>query len=92
MNNAQIAATLDTLADLLEFKGENPFRVRAYRNGARVVRDLGEPASVILQQSDRSLTEFAGIGKDLAEKIAALVATGELALLVELQRECRPAC
>ncbi len=87
MNNAQIAATLDTLADLLEFKGENPFRVRAYRNGARVVHDLSEPVTAILEQPNRSLTEFTGIGKDLAEKIATLVATGELPLLVELQKE-----
>ena len=43
MNNARIADVFDQIADLLEFQGANPFRVRAYRNGARTVRDFPEP-------------------------------------------------
>ncbi len=42
MNNAHIAAVFDEVADLLEFQGANPFRVRAYRNAARTIRDLPE--------------------------------------------------
>ena len=60
MNNPQIAAAFDTLADLLEFKGENPFRVRAYRTAARLIHDLSEPVTVILASPDRKLTDLAG--------------------------------
>lgn len=87
MNNIQISATFDTLADLLEFKGENPFRVRAYRTAGRIIHDLSEPVADILKDPERKLTDLAGIGKDLADKIATLVTTGELPMLVELQRE-----
>lgn len=77
MNNAQIAAVFDEIADILEFQGANPFRVRAYRNGARVVSDLGEPLATIATDSERKLTDIDGIGKDLAEKIATLLETGQ---------------
>ena len=43
MTNSQIADIFQQMADLLEFQGANPFRVRAYRNGARTIRDLAEP-------------------------------------------------
>ncbi|RIK79953.1 MAG: DNA polymerase/3'-5' exonuclease PolX [Planctomycetota bacterium] len=84
MDNARIADTFDHIADLLEFTGANPFRVRAYRNGARTIRDLSEPAAAILADENRSLTDIDGIGKDLADKIAALVAGEKLPLLEEL--------
>jgi DNA polymerase (family X) len=67
MTNAQIAAVFDEIADLLEFQNANQFRVRAYRNGARTIRDLTEPAESILADSSRSLTDLQGIGKDLAD-------------------------
>lgn len=84
MNNAHIAAVLDEIADLLEVQNANLFRVRAYRNGARTVRDLSEPAATILCTAGRSLTEIDGIGKDLAEKIATLCQTGTLPFHQEL--------
>lgn len=84
MTNGQIADTLDRIGDLLEFEGANPFRVRAYRNGARVLRDLTESAAAIVEDADRALTDLDGIGKDLAEKIAALVTSGSLPFLDEL--------
>ena len=43
MNNAQICSIFDEIANLLEFENANPFRVRAYRNGAHVINDLAEP-------------------------------------------------
>ena len=85
MTNLEIADAFDQLADLLEFQGANPFRVRAYRNGARRLSDLSEPAVAILQDPERSLTDLDGIGKDLAEKIEMLVATGRLPQLEELK-------
>jgi DNA polymerase (family 10) len=87
MTNAQIAAVFDEIADLLEFQNANQFRVRAYRNGARTIRDLTEPAESILADSNRSLTDLPGIGKDLADKIAVLVETGDLPMRQELQAE-----
>ncbi|HWA99328.1 MAG TPA: DNA polymerase/3'-5' exonuclease PolX [Pirellulales bacterium] len=84
LSNVDIAAVFDEIADLLEFTEANPFRVRAYRNGARTLRDLTEPAAAIACDSNRSLTEIEGIGKDLAERIKTLCATGDLPLRQEL--------
>ena len=84
MTNHEIAAVFEHVADLLEFQGANPFRVRAYRNAARTIHDFGQSAADIVAKADHSLTEIAGIGKDLAEKVATLVQTGSLPLLDEL--------
>ena len=83
MQNPDIARLFDEVADLLEIKNENPFRIRAYRNASRIVRDYPEPlADLVGRGSD--LTEIAGIGDDLAEKITAIVTTGELPLHQQL--------
>jgi DNA polymerase (family 10) len=87
MNNARIADLFDEVADLLEFTDANPFRVRAYRNGARTIRDLGESLATIKADADRALTDIAGIGKDLAAKIVELLDTGELAMHRQLLTE-----
>lgn len=84
MTNSEIAAVFEQVADLLEFQGANPFRVRAYRNGARAIRDLAESAAEYVAGEGRELTEIPGIGKDLAEKVATLVQTGTLPMLDEL--------
>ena len=84
MTNAKIAEVFDQLADLLEFQDANPFRVRAYRNASRTIRDLPEPVTGILSSDDRKLTDIKGIGKDLVEKCRVLVETGNLPLLDEL--------
>ena len=56
MDNTKIAKTLDQLADLLEFTGANAFRLRAYRNGARMIRDLPDSIqSKIAAAEDLSL-------------------------------------
>lgn len=83
--NAEVAAIFTRYADLLEVEDANPFRVRAYRNAARVVG--GESRSMAdLLAAGRDLTELPGIGKDLAAKIAVIVATGRLPQLEEAQR------
>lgn len=82
--NAQIAHALEQIADLLEFDGANPFRVRAYRNAAQTVLDYEEPLSAVVADPDRKLTEIRGIGADLAEKICSFVNTGHIAALDEL--------
>ena len=87
MTNPEIADAFDAVADILEFQGANQFRVRAYRNAARTIRDLPEPAAQIAADPDRKLTDIEGIGKDLAEKITALATTGKLEMLEELKQQ-----
>ncbi|RIK79182.1 MAG: DNA polymerase/3'-5' exonuclease PolX [Planctomycetota bacterium] len=90
MTNHEIAAAFNEVADLLEFQGANPFRVRAYRNGAKRIGDLNESLAAIAESSDRSLKEIPGIGDDLAQKITTLLHTGTLPMLAELRREIPP--
>jgi DNA polymerase (family X) len=87
MTNPEIADAFDSVADILEFQGANPFRVRAYRNAARTLRDLPESIAGIVADSTRKLTDIEGIGKDLAEKISALVTSGKLEMLEELKKQ-----
>lgn len=83
MTNEQIAKQLTQLADLLEFTGANPFRLRAYRNGARVISDMTDSlAKLVADEVD--LTKFDGIGKSVAQKCVELVETGTLPQLEEL--------
>ncbi|MEO0529131.1 MAG: DNA polymerase/3'-5' exonuclease PolX [Planctomycetota bacterium] len=91
MTNREIAAAFDEVADLLEFQGANPFRVRAYRNGARKINDASASMAAIVADSGTSaLTEIDGIGKDLAEKIAELATSGTISMLDELREEISP--
>lgn len=84
MTNAEIASLLEEVADLLEFEAANPFRIRAYRNGARTLGDLPDAVAELVADPARSLTDIEGIGKDLADKITTLVETGSLPLHQEL--------
>jgi DNA polymerase (family 10) len=85
MNNRDVAAIFDEVADLLEFQNANPFRVRAYRNAARRINDLPEPLAKIAADPTRQLTDLDGIGKDLAQKIGELLDTGSIGMLDELR-------
>ncbi len=84
MENPAIAALFDEMADLLELDGAVVFRVRAYRNAARTVRDLGTPLREMAQEHPEQLTALPGIGKDLAARIQELIATGDFAAHREL--------
>ncbi len=87
MTNAEISATLERIADLLEFKDENPFRVRAYRNAARAIHDLPQSVAAIVADDPRQLLKIDGIGKAVGDKVAVLVQTGQLPQLDELLAE-----
>ena len=87
MENAAIAAVFEEMAELLEFRGENPFRIRAYRNGAKAIRDLDESVASILADPTRDLASIPGIGKTLLDKTETLVATGQLPQLEKLRQE-----
>lgn len=84
VHNREIADIFEKLADLLEIEGANPFRVRAYRNGARTVRSHARSMSDLLREG-KDLSELPNIGDDLAEKIETIVATGSLPLLKEVE-------
>src|SRR5258706_5085908 len=78
MLNSTIAANFDLIADLLDFQGANPFRVRAYRNSARTIRDYPESLAALAAEGKARLMKIEGIGPDPAAKILTLVETGEL--------------
>lgn len=80
VQNSEIAAMFDQLADLLEVSGENPFRARAYRRAARTVDSLPRNVGAMIAEG-QALSELPGIGKDLAARIAAIVKTGHFDVL-----------
>lgn len=86
VQNAEIAARFEQLADLLELDGANPFRVRAYRNAARLIRGHSRSLAELLEEG-ADLAELPGIGADLAGKIAVLVRTGRLPLLEKMAKK-----
>ena len=87
MTNAEIAATFDHVADLLEYQGSNVFRVRAYRNAARTIGSMVDSIATLRRDPARALTNLEGIGADLAAKIETLLDTGCLPLLTDLEQE-----
>lgn len=89
VHNADIAEAFEEIANLLEIKGENPFRVRAYRNAARTIADLGEELRDRVERGEE-IVGIPGIGKDLSQKIGQMVITGRIRQLEEL-RETLPA-
>ncbi|MBB5374541.1 DNA polymerase/3'-5' exonuclease PolX [Acidocella aromatica] len=87
VSNAEVAAELDKIADLLDVEAANRFRVRAYRRAARLVGAFGRS---VADMRDEELDELPGIGPDLAGKIVTLAHGGHLPLLDELEREVSP--
>lgn len=88
--NAEIAAVFDEIADLLEIEDANPFRIRAYRNAARMLSELGRSVQSMVE-GGMDLDRLPGVGPDLAGKITEVVATGTCALLERLRKEVPPA-
>jgi DNA polymerase (family X) len=85
MTKSQIAAVLEEVAALLELKGENPFKIRAYTNAARSLETFGGNISNL--QDEEALSKIPGIGKSIAEKIRELAVTGSLKYLEDLRTE-----
>lgn len=85
-HNADIAGIFEEIADLLEIQGANPFRIRAYRNAARVIGELPQEVPRLLEKGD-DLMRLPGIGDDLAAKIKEIVTTGHCSLLDRLHTE-----
>lgn len=76
MNKDEVAEILVSIGTLLELKGENPFKTRAYHNAARTIETLSEPLDQLI--AEERLGEIKGIGEALQEKITTLVTTGRL--------------
>lgn len=87
MDNIAIARVLSEIGDLLEIKNENPFKIRAYRNGADTIAHLGERVSAMTAAERLAIP---GIGKDLAGRIGELVDTGACRYHQELLQEFPP--
>src|SRR5271170_4333970 len=84
MDKNEIAAILEEIANLLELKGANPFRVRAYRNAARSLLNSDKNLKDLIAEG--LLTDLAGIGDDLAEKITILATKKKLPFYEKLKK------
>ena len=87
MDNKQVAQVFAEIADLLEIKGENAFKIRAYRTAADTLAAWGDP---VARMDEPQLRELPGIGKDLAAKIRELSASGTCLYHQELLQEFPP--
>jgi DNA polymerase (family 10) len=87
LTNASVAKVLGDIADLLELKGDNPFKIRAYRNGADIVANHPH---VLASLDASALREIPGIGKDLAARIIELGTSGTCQFHNELSAEFPP--
>lgn len=88
MKNKEVADIFYKIAALLEIKGENPYRVRAYQRAAQVIEALSQDVEELAVQN--KLEKLPGIGADLASKIKDILRTGTLTLYEELKNEIPP--
>jgi DNA polymerase (family 10) len=88
MDKEQVAEILTEIGTLLELKGENPFKTRAYANAARTIEGLSEPLTKIV--AENRLGEIKGVGEALTKKITELVTTGKLKYYEELKASIPP--
>ena len=88
MDKEKVAEVLVEIGTLLELKGENPFKTRAYFNGARTIESLSEPLAKLV--TEKRLGELKGIGEALQQKITELVETGKLKYHEDLKAGIAP--
>ena len=85
MNNSEVARVFQDIAVLLELKGENIFKIRAYQKAARSVEHL--PVEVEQLVTEGRLNEVPGVGEAITKKITELVTTGKLDYYEKLKAE-----
>lgn len=85
IKNIQIANIFNRLADILEFKGEIPFKVNAYRKASRVIQDLREDIESLAKEG--KLQEIPGVGEGIAKKIDEYIQTGRITKYEELKAD-----
>ena len=88
MEKDKVAEILVAIGTLLELKGENPFKTRAYSNAARTIQGLGEPLDQLV--AEKRLGQIKGIGEALEQKITELVETGQLKYYEDLKASLPP--
>src|SRR5262249_42425208 len=88
MDKDQLAQILVDIATLLELKGENPFKSRAYLNAARALEGMSEPLDKLI--AEERLDEVEGIGESIRKKICELITTEKLAYYEELRAATPP--
>lgn len=88
VTNRQIAEVLSSVANLLEFQNSNPYRIQAYRNAARGVLELTEPAAAIIARGEP--LPVPGLGRRLRLRIAELVHTGTMTFYNDLFMQSLP--
>jgi len=88
MRNAQVADLLNKIADLLELKNENAFKIRAYREAARRIEGLPEDVAALADEG--RLREIHGVGESIAEKVREYLEAGRSAYLEELEATVAP--
>jgi Holliday junction resolvasome RuvABC DNA-binding subunit len=90
-SNEEIADSLDRISSLLEVQGAGTYRVRAYMNAARTLRECGEPVAQILERDGaKGLESLPGVGKSIAAVISELLSTGRIGLLERLEGQASP--
>ncbi len=85
MKNSEVARVFQHIADLLELKQENPFKIRAYQKVVRSIEQL--PVEVGQLVAEDRLKEVPGVGEAITRKITELVTTGKLGYYQELKAE-----
>ncbi|HUK88784.1 MAG TPA: helix-hairpin-helix domain-containing protein [Blastocatellia bacterium] len=87
-DNDTIAHLLEQMADLLEFKDENPFKIRSYRSAAEAIKDMDSPiADLAVAGGAAELQKVPGIGKSISTQIIEIVNTGTSPLLEALTHD-----
>jgi len=84
MKNREVADLFSKMADILEFKGENPFKIRAYRKASRILGDLTQDVEEIAEEGN--LKDIPGIGEGMSEKIAEYLKAGKVSKFEELRK------
>ena len=87
MKNAEIARIFHDIADLLEIRGDNPFRVRSYRNAAQAIEGLAESLDAMVKEDGERIETVPGIGKSLHAKVVEIVTSGSCSFMSELLTE-----
>jgi DNA polymerase (family 10) len=85
MKNLEVARLFELMADLLEIRGDNPFRIRAYRRASQNVESLGEDIEAVAR--DGRLAKIPGVGRDLADKITEYLKSGRMKDVEALQQD-----
>lgn len=85
MTNEEVARLLETISELYEIVGENPFKARAYLRAAQSIRSL--PENIVRYVSEGKLENIPGIGKSIAEQVKEFLKTGSMPVLEELKKK-----